>query len=122
VLTSLKVCLHYGNYHSKLAHFQRTEKYFFAFKKALAKSKFCHSVNTPLHYGNNRSRPVHLKEQNIFFAFLNSPSLEQLLPLCKYHFKAGFHYGNNHSKLVHFKELKIFLHFLNSSCLERLSP
>ncbi len=46
VLTPLKVCLHYGNYHSKLAHFQRTEKYFFAFKKARAQSNFCHSGNT----------------------------------------------------------------------------
>jgi hypothetical protein len=39
--------LHYSDYHSKLVHFE-AQKIFPMFKKALAYSNFCHSVNTTL--------------------------------------------------------------------------
>jgi hypothetical protein len=51
-----------------------------------------------LHYCDYRSKQMHLKEQQ-FFAFLNSPSLEQFLLLCKHHIKWFLHYGRNHPKL-----------------------
>jgi hypothetical protein len=43
-----------------------------------------------LHYGDYRSKLLHFEEQKIFFAFLYSPSLEQLSPQCKHCFKHAY--------------------------------
>ena len=73
------------------------------------------------HYIKNCTKLVPFKEHKIFFAVLNSPSLERLLPLCKHHSEDGLHYGNNCSRLVPFEDKNIFA-LLNSPSLEQLSP